>query len=141
MQRAAATRTGVVVVDVDHHLDAAAGARGKRSTIHPTLGGSIGPLRRIGRVNLGIAARLDLLDLFKAEQQLIFRQRLGPAAEAMALQFLDDPDGSRSFCVRSAISIAFSVPGSSGSESVTTVMTGLDHAAHRVSRAFPGALI
>ena len=88
MQRAAATRTGVVV-DVDHYLDARQ-VRGKRSTIHPTLGGSIGPLRRIGRVNLGIAARLDLLDVFEPEQHLIFGQRLCSSAEAMALQFLDD---------------------------------------------------
>ena len=39
---------------------------------------------------LGLAARRDLLGLFQAEQQLIFRQRLGAAAEAMALQLLDD---------------------------------------------------
>ena len=46
----------------------------------------------------GLAARRGLLDLFQAEQQLIFRQRLGPSAEAMALQLLDDlsqPLGAR----------------------------------------------
>ncbi len=32
----------------------------------------------------------DLLDLFESKQQLIFRQGLGPATEAMTLQFLDD---------------------------------------------------
>ena len=39
---------------------------------------------------LGLAGRRDLLGLFQAEQQLVFRQRLGPAAEAVALQLLDD---------------------------------------------------
>ena len=32
----------------------------------------------------------DLLDVFQTQQHLIFGQRLRPAAEAMALQFLDD---------------------------------------------------
>ena len=39
---------------------------------------------------LGLAGGHDLLGLFQPEQQLIFRQRLGPAAEAVALQLLDD---------------------------------------------------
>ena len=62
------------------------------------LAASACPLGRIGRFSLGLAARRDLLDLFQAEQQLIFRQRLGAPAEAMALQFLDDliePLGAR----------------------------------------------
>jgi len=47
----------------------------------------MGSLRRIGRVNFGIAARLDLLDVFEPEQHLIFGQRLCSSAEAMALQY------------------------------------------------------
>ena len=54
------------------------------------LRGSVRPLGRIGRVTLGLAARRDLLDLFEPEQHLILGQRLGAAAEAVALQFLDD---------------------------------------------------
>src|SRR3712207_215897 len=50
--------------------------RPPRSTLFPTRRSS----------DLGF----DLLDLFEREQQLIFRQGLGPAAEAMTLQFLDD---------------------------------------------------
>gem|GEM_PF-6869387 len=34
--------------------------------------------------------RLNLLGLFEPQQKLVLRQRLGPAAEAVALQFLDD---------------------------------------------------
>ena len=37
-------------------------------------------------------ARLALLDVFERQQQLIFRQALGAAAEAVALQLLDDLD-------------------------------------------------
>ena len=78
-----------MVFDIDHHLDARQ-MRRKRSSVHAALGGSVRPLGRIGRVTLGLAARRDLLDLFEPEQHLIFGQRLGAAAEAMALQFLDD---------------------------------------------------
>ena len=88
MQRLAAARAGIVV-DVDHHLDARQMA-GKRSSVHPALGGSACPLGRIGRVTLGLAARRNLLDVFEPEQHLIFGQRLGAAPEAMTLQFLDD---------------------------------------------------
>ena len=54
------------------------------------LAARLAPLGWIGRLALGLAARRDLLDLFEPEQQLIFGQRLGAAAEAMTLQFLDD---------------------------------------------------
>ena len=54
------------------------------------LADRFGPLGRIGRVTLGLAARRDLLDVFEPEQHLILGQRLGAAPEAMALQFLDD---------------------------------------------------
>jgi hypothetical protein len=62
-------------------------------------------------------ARLSLLEVFEREQQLILRQRLGATPEAMALQFLDDLWASRSLRICSAISITFSVSGSSGSAS------------------------
>jgi hypothetical protein len=48
------------------------------------------PFGRRGCFVCGIAARRNLLDVFEPEQQLIFRQPLGAAAKAMALQFLDD---------------------------------------------------
>jgi hypothetical protein len=54
---------------------------------------------------------------------LIFGQRLSPAAKTMPLQFLDGR--SRSFCIRSASSIAFSISGSSGSASLG--ITKSDH--------------
>ena len=44
----------------------------------------------IGRLDLGLVARRDLLDLFEPEQHLIFGQRLGAPAKTMTLQFLDD---------------------------------------------------
>ena len=138
MQRVAAARTGMVV-DVDHHLDARQ-VRGKRSPVHAAFGGSICLLGRIGRIALGLAARFDLLDVFEPEQHLIFGQRLGAAAEAMALQFFDDLDEAARCATRSAISIAFSVPGSSGSHPSSTVMAGLDHAPRCVA-SVSGALI
>ena len=88
MQRVAAARAGVVL-DVDHHLDARQ-MRRQRSAVHAALGGTARPLGRIGCFTLGLAACRDLLDLFEPEQQLIFGQRLGAPAEAMALQLLDD---------------------------------------------------
>nr|WP_194468749.1 hypothetical protein [Bradyrhizobium sp. CCBAU 53340] len=63
----------------------------------------------IGR---GVTARLDLLDLLQPEQQLVLRQRLGPA-EAITLLFDDllESRGTRLFAC-SASSIALCVPGS-----------------------------
>jgi hypothetical protein len=37
-----------------------------------------------------VPGRLDLLGLFQPQQELIFGQALGPAAEAVTLQGLDD---------------------------------------------------
>lgn len=37
-----------------------------------------------------LAVRCDLLDVFQAQQHLVFRQRLCPSAKPMPLQFLDD---------------------------------------------------
>ena len=57
------------------------------------------PLGRLGCFVFGLSARRHLLDVFEAKQQLVLGQRLGPSAEAMALQLLDDlfqPLGSRS---------------------------------------------
>ena len=71
---------------------------GKRSPVRAALGGARARSAGAACFALGLAARLDLLDFFEPEQQLIFRQRLGPAAEAVALQLLDDlsqPLGAR----------------------------------------------
>jgi hypothetical protein len=62
----------------------------KRSAVHAALGGAAGLLGWIGRLDLGLVARRDLLDLFEPEQHLIFGQRLGAPAKTMTLQFLDD---------------------------------------------------
>jgi Aminotransferase class-III len=58
------------------------------SAVHAALGGAAGLLGRIGRLDLDLVARRDLLDLF--EPHLIFGQRLSAPAKTMALQFLDD---------------------------------------------------
>jgi hypothetical protein len=65
-----------------------------------------------------------LLNVFEAQQHLIFGQRFRSAAKTMSLQFLDDLR-SRSFCIRSSSSIAFSVWRSSGSASLG--ITKSDH--------------
>ena len=99
MQRVAAARASMIV-DVDHHLDARQ-MRRQRSTVDATLGGVARPLGWRHRFVLGLSARRRLLDFFEAEQQLIFRQRLGPSAEAVTLQLLDDllqPFGARTLC-------------------------------------------
>lgn len=109
MQRIAAAPADMIV-DVDHHLDARQ-MRRQRSTVDAALGGVACPLGWRRRFVLGLSARRRLLGFFEAEQQLIFRQRLGPSAEAVTLQFLDDLLQARA---RSASSIALTVPGSSG---------------------------
>ena len=78
-----------MILDVDHHLDARQ-VRWKRSTVRAALGGTTAPFVGIAGFGLGLAACRCLLDVFQGEQQLIFRQRLGPAAEAITLQLLDD---------------------------------------------------
>jgi hypothetical protein len=49
-----------------------------------------GPIRRRRAFRIGFAGGLDLLDLLEGQLQLIFRESFGPAAKAVALQFLDD---------------------------------------------------
>ena len=88
MQRVPAAGAGVVV-DIDHHLDARQ-MRRQRSAVHPAPGGVGSALGRCRLFALGLAGGDDLVGLFQREQQLIFRQRLGPAAEAVALHLLDD---------------------------------------------------
>jgi hypothetical protein len=98
VQRVAAART-VAILDVDDDLDARK-MSGERSTIHAALGGTTGSFGRGGVFALSLTTRCALLDLFEPEQQLILRQRLGPATEAMALQLFDDlfqPLGTSAF--------------------------------------------
>ena len=98
VKRALAARAGLVL-DVDNRLDARQMrsaepprlARRLRARLRPRRGRSWLRLR-LGR------ARLALLDVFERQQQLIFRQALGAAAEAVALQFLDDLD--KPFCAQ-----------------------------------------
>ncbi len=140
MQRVAAARAGMVV-DIDHHLDARQMGR-KRSPVHAALGGAARPLGRRRPASLSASPLgRDLLDLFQAEQQLIFRQRLGAPAEAMTLQLLDDLARAARSRARSASSIAFSVPGSSGSASAATVMARIRSCRRSASRAFESTLI
>jgi hypothetical protein len=61
-----ATARANVVFDVNHHFDARQVSR-KRSAVHAALAGAAGLLGRIGRLNLGLVARRDLLDLFEPE--------------------------------------------------------------------------
>ena len=91
---------------------------GKRSAVDAALGGAISPLGRRGCFAFGSRSPLDLLDVLEPEQQLVLGQRLGASAEAMTLQLLDDLVAAARSRARSASSIAFSVPGSSGSASV-----------------------
>lgn len=78
-----------MVLDVDDHLHARKMGR-QRTTVRPPLRDAFPAFGRIGTFGLFLACRLDLLCLLEPEEQLIFGQALGPAAEAMALQFLDD---------------------------------------------------
>lgn len=83
VQHIAAARAGMIL-DVDYHLDARQ-VRWKRSTVRAPLGSTTAPFGGIAGFGLGLAVCCCLLDVFQPEQQLIFRQRLGPAAEAMTL--------------------------------------------------------
>ena len=65
------------------------------------LAGAAGLLGQIGRLDLGLVARRDLLDVFEPEQHLIFGQRLRASAKTMtrnSLMIWRSP----SFCTRSA---------------------------------------
>ena len=86
MQRARAARTGLVF-DVDDRLHPRQ-MRRQVPAVRPALVSLRLSAGRGGRVRFGVGR--DLLDLFQPKQQLILGQRLGPAAEAMALQLLDD---------------------------------------------------
>jgi len=88
VQWLAATRASAVF-NVDHDLDAWQ-VGGQRSAVHPTFGSSACPLSRIGGFRRNLRISISLLDVFEPEQHLIFGQRLGASAKAMALQLLDD---------------------------------------------------
>ena len=63
---------------------------GQRTPVHPTPGGAGRLLGRCALLGLGVPGRLDLLGFFQSQQELIFGQTLGAAAEAVTLQGLDD---------------------------------------------------
>ena len=86
-----------LVADIDDRLDARQMSR-QRTPVAAALGSPDLSLAAIIALGFSFAAGLDLLGLFKSQQQLVLRQRLGPPSEAMALQLLDDlfkPGGSR----------------------------------------------
>jgi hypothetical protein len=80
-------------------------------------------------------AHLLLLNLLDRLQPPIFRQAIGAAAEAVALQVLDDWM-SRPASRRGAISIAFSVSGSSGMPSAAARHAEGDTMVRRALRRF-----
>ena len=61
----------------------------QRSSVDPTLGPPGRLLGRCGLFGLGVPSRLDLLGLFQSQQELIFGQVLGAAAEMVTLQGLE----------------------------------------------------
>jgi hypothetical protein len=88
MQHATAA-WAAAILDVDHQLDTRQVAW-QRTPVRPALRGPRIPLgRRLGFV-IGFLAGCGLLDLLKAQEQLILGKRLGPAAKAMTLQFPND---------------------------------------------------
>ena len=94
VQRALAARAGLVL-DVDERLDARQMGRQGAAVGAPFARSFRARGRRLGFVRLGLS-RLALLDVFERQQQLIFRQALGAATKAVALQFLDDRN--KPFC-------------------------------------------
>ena len=62
----------------------------------------------------------DLLDLLEPEQQLIFGQRLGAPAEAMALQLLDDLFAAARLAPARPAASPSAMSGSSGSASAAS---------------------
>ncbi len=88
MKAVAAAWAGMVF-DVDDHLHARQ-VRRQRTTVRAPLCSALSAFCGVGAFGLFRTGRLDLLGLFEPQQQLIFRQALGAAAEPVALQFLDD---------------------------------------------------
>jgi hypothetical protein len=88
VQGAAAARAGLVL-DVDDGLDPGQ-MRRQRSAVGSPPGRALGPGGRRRSFRPGLAGGDLLLDILQAQVQLIGVQGLGAAAEAMALQFLDD---------------------------------------------------
>ena len=79
----------VLIFNIDYHLDTRQVAR-QRASVRAALRGlrlSLG--RGLGLI-VSFLAGCRLFDLFEAQQQLILWKRLGPAAELMTLQLLDD---------------------------------------------------
>jgi hypothetical protein len=79
----------VCLDDVDDPLDSRQ-VCGQRAAVGAAPGGASLALSQIGRVLAGEARGLDLLGLLQAQDKLILWQALGPATEAVALQFPDD---------------------------------------------------
>ncbi len=88
VQLALAAGAGLVI-DVDDDLDPWQ-MRRQRAAIGASLLGPRGSFGRNRLICYRRIARRRLLDVFKAEQHLIFGQRLGPAAKTVPLQFPDD---------------------------------------------------
>jgi hypothetical protein len=88
VQGPAAARAGLVL-DVDDGLDPGQ-VRRQRSAVGSPPGRALGPDGRRCSFRPGLAGGELLFDVFQAQAQLIGVQGLGAAAEAMALQGLDD---------------------------------------------------
>jgi len=88
VQGAAAARAGLVL-DVDDRLDPGQ-VRRHRSAVGAPRGRARGHGGRRDGLRAGFASGDLLLDVLQTQGQLIGVQGLGPAAEAVALQFLDD---------------------------------------------------
>jgi len=80
-----------LALDIDDGLDARQMRRQRAAVGAPFARAFRSDYRRC-RIGFSRSFRLSQLDVFKAEQQLVGREALGAAAEAMALQVLDDLD-------------------------------------------------
>ena len=88
MQFALATGASLVV-DVGDDFDPRQ-MRRQRSTVDPAVVSPGSPFGGSRLVCCRLITCRRLLDVFQAQQHLVFGQRFRPAAEAMALQLLDD---------------------------------------------------
>ena len=77
------------ILNVDDRLDARQMDR-QGSAVPAPLGRAAFARGRIGLLVLGVRGGLSLFGLFEPEQQLILRQALGAATEAVTLHRLDD---------------------------------------------------